>query len=216
MDRDICCVDDCNNFYDHIHDGKRYCNRHYDQFLKYGYTLKRTIYDPNEIIVYDSFAELILYDKKGNENGRAKIDIEDIEKCKKYKWHKHSGGNNKEYVFTKINGKQIRMHRYILSFYDTSYDIDHINGNSFDNRYKNLAIVTRQQNLMNQRKNLSNNKSGITGVHQHSQNKNWIAQITYNDKTYHLGSFEKFEDAIEVRYQAELKYFGKYKRSNFE
>ena len=40
----------------------------------------RKRYEPNEIIVKDNFAEIILYNKDKTERCRAIIDIEDINK----------------------------------------------------------------------------------------------------------------------------------------
>ena len=36
----------------------------------------------NEIIKYDDYAEMIIYDKKGNEKWRNLIDLDNIEKIK--------------------------------------------------------------------------------------------------------------------------------------
>jgi len=177
---------------------------------------KRTRFDPNEIVVYENYAEIVLYDKGGSERDRTLIDLEDIEKCKLHKWHKKESIRGKEYVFTRINGKPIRLHRYVLNYYDREFEIDHKDGNGLHNRKANLNTVTHQHNMMNQRKLPSNNTSGFIGITFHSQNKNWIAQIKINQKRIHLGCFENIEDAVKCRKEAELKYFGKNKLINFE
>ena len=46
------------------------------------------------------------------------------------------------------------------------------------------------------------NTSGYTGVKQAKSGK-WVAQISYDNKRLHLGSFYKLEDAIESRHKAE-------------
>ena len=56
----------------------------------------------------------------------------------------------------------------------------------------------------------SNNASGIIGVGWESRRNRWLAHITVNGKKYHLGYFEKKDDAIVARLEAELKYFGKF------
>ena len=38
----------------------------------------------------------------------------------------------------------------------------------------------------------------------------WRARITVENKEIHLGNFDNFQDAIEARQSAELKYFGEY------
>ena len=54
------------------------CRKHYLQYKRYGKVLKRTKYDSNEIIEYEDYAEIVLYNKSGNEVVRALIDKEDI------------------------------------------------------------------------------------------------------------------------------------------
>ena len=47
-----------------------------------------------------------------------------------------------------------------------------------------------------------NNTSGYKGVFQ--KRGKWAAQIQYKKKTYYLGSYERFEDAVDARKQAEM------------
>lgn len=170
---------------------------------------KRTRFDPNEIIVEENQAKIYLYDKYGNKKGETIIDLEDIEKCKLHKWHKKEGFRGKEYVFTRINRIPVRLHRFLLNYYEKEYEIDHIDGNGLNNKKENLRIVYHQENCRNQNKLLSNNKSGYTGVHWHTQNYNWTANIKINGKHIHLGSFENIEDAVAARKRGEEKYFTK-------
>ena len=52
------------------------------------------------------------------------------------------------------------------------------------------------------------NTSSVKGVY-YSNNK-WVASIQVNKKRIYLGSFDKFEDAVRVRKEAENKYFGEF------
>lgn len=58
----------------------------------------------------------------------------------------------------------------------------------------------------------SHNTSGRTGVGWDDRKRKWIAQIGYNSEVIYLGQFDNFEDAVEVRERAELKYFGRIKQ----
>lgn len=49
---------------------------------------------------------------------------------------------------------------------------------------------------------IASNKSGYNGVYKNS-NGMWIAQITFRNKTYYLGSFTDIRDAISARKQGE-------------
>lgn len=48
-----------------------------------------------------------------------------------------------------------------------------------------------------------NNTSGVTGVDWVSSKGLWRAMICFKGKRYYLGSYARFEDAVEVRKQAE-------------
>lgn len=52
----------------------------------------------------------------------------------------------------------------------------------------------------------SNNTSGCRGVYRRENNR-WRAAIGFQGKVYNLGSFEKYEDAVEARLSAEKKYY---------
>lgn len=195
----ICKVDGCN---DKTH-GKGYCNKHYRQFKRYG-KVRRTLKDPNEIILYDNYAEIILYDINSNEKAKTLIDLDDMHKVKKYKWCLDAYGyvrGGKE--------KKIQLHRFIMNC-PNDMVVDHVNLNPLDNRKMNLRICIKQQNEMN-RPLRNNNTSGITGVSLHKQTNKWRAYIQYNQKFIHLGLFDTKEEAIKAREQAEIKYFGEYR-----
>lgn len=178
-----------------------YCTKHYTQIRKFG-KVKRTKFDPNEIILYDNYAELILYDGRGNERARALIDLDDVEKIKQYKWCYSIG-------YVGCDELKIRLHRFIMNS-DKDAVVDHINGNKLDNRKCNLRICSQQQNTMNTCMH-SNNTSGYKGVTWDKNRNKWIAQITVNYKNIHLGRYENIEDAIKARKEAEVKYFGEYR-----
>jgi len=186
---------------------KNYCPKHAFQIERHGKILKRTRFDPNEIVLYDNYAEIILYHNDGSEKDRTIIDLNDVDRCKRHKWHKKYCNRGKSYVFTRIDGKPIRLHRFVLDFYDLELEIDHIDGNPLDNRKENLRKVTHQENMQNQTKLPKNNTSGYIGVVWNKSNKKWDAQIKTNKKRFYLGSFEKIEDAVEARKNGEKKYF---------
>ena len=178
------------------------CNKHYKQFLKFG-EIKRSRYDPNEIIEYDDYAEIILYNKDCEEIARTLIDLDDIDKVKQYRWHLRDNG----YVI--CESKKIRLHRLIMNCPDDKI-VDHINHDKLDNRKSNLRICTHQQNNMNVSKH-TNNSSGTPGVYRDSRSGKWVAQIRYNYKKISLGSYDTLEEAKEARKQAEIDIFGDYR-----
>lgn len=146
------------------------------------------------------------YTEKGEE---FLFDLEDYDKIKNNCWCT----NNEGYLISTVRGNRtefIFMSRVIMDISDNRYDVDHINHNVKDNRKSNLRIVTRSQNNMN-RSLQSNNTSGATGVCFDKRLNKWQARITVKRKTFNLGLFTDFKDAVNARKCAEIKYFGEYR-----
>ena len=118
------------------------------------------------------------------------------------------------YYRIKINGKEYVSHRlawlYMTGEWPTN-EIDHIDLNKLNNKWKNLREATHSQNMANVAL-LSNNTSGYKGVFWHKQNLKWMVQIKVNNKRIYLGSFVNKEDAVEAYKKAAKKYFGEFAR----
>lgn len=54
------------------------------------------------------------------------------------------------------------------------------------------------------------NSSGVRGVHWSRRQSRWIAQITFQGKKKHLGSFMTLKEAAEARREAEEQLFGEF------
>lgn len=153
-----------------------------------------------------NFKKYNVYDLSGeygiiwssNTNEEIYFDLEDAEKILKYCWSVDSTG----YPSAGIGGKMVRLH-VLLGFKWH----DHHNRNKLDNRKENLVKCTRQDNARNTSLQ-SNNTSGISGVYKSKKDNRWVAQITLEHKTKHVGMFKDKEDAIRARLQAEAKYYG--------
>lgn len=174
--------------------GKVYCNKHYNQIKKYGTpqdTNPRTTYDKNEIIVDGKIARVKLYDSQCNHIATTIIDSEDVNKIRYTKWKLSSSGYAAN--TPKFSGSNKHMHRVIL---DTDQFVDHINNNTLDNRKRNLRIVTKSQNAMNQ------NFKGVS----HNGAK-WYAHIKINQKMLNLGNYLDEEEALYARWYAEQVLF---------
>lgn len=68
--------------------------------------LSRTIYDKNEYILYSTYAEILLYNTKGEEVARTKVDLDKVEDLKNYKLYRRKHGGDKYYVALSINSKK--------------------------------------------------------------------------------------------------------------
>lgn len=177
--------------------GKGYCRTHYDQMRKYGRILdKRTRANRNDIIVHETFAEVLLRNKDGVEVARAIIDLGGINIVKQYKWSLKDNG----YVRTVINRKTIYLHRLLMKAKDGD-EIDHINLNKLDNRRQNLRFCTHAQNCWNR----TSEKRGVQKL-KRNLNKKYRANITVDGETIWLGYYLTEKEALEARVKAERKY----------
>lgn len=196
----ICKVEGCNCKVK----AKGYCSKHYTQLSKYG-KITRTRFDPNEIVEYDDYAEIVLYDKNCEEVNRALIDLDDVDKVNQYKWYMSHG-------YVRSATANTFLHRLVMNCPEEMV-IDHINHNPLDNRKSNLRICTKQQNNMN-KKFMSNNTSGCMGVYWTNREKRWISKICYKGEEICLGYYKTKEEAIEARKQAEIDLFGEYRNDD--
>jgi hypothetical protein len=102
------------------------------------------------------------------------------------------------YVSIRINGKLYKAHRLAwLHHYGTwpTNLIDHINGNTTDNRIVNLREATHSQNLSNVPA-WGTNTSGFKGVSWCRKRGRWKAQIRFQNKRKTIGLFETKQEAF--------------------
>ena len=189
---------------------KGLCYKHWKQLKEFGEFKdcnSRNKTDLNEIIFYDDYAEIIICDNNYNEKTRVLIDIEDSEKVKDFKWYI----DKNEYIVSKCKKtghKGLYLHRFIMNC-PKDMVVDHINHNTLDNRKFNLRICTQHENTFNKKEN--GNDKGVF-----LRGNKWIAQISYNYKNIYLGRFDTYEEALKVRKEAEIKYFGEFRNKENE
>jgi hypothetical protein len=132
---------------------------------------------------------------------------------KKEKWNEKKAILHNGYLRLKINvnnkqnkQKYVSVHRLVYKFHNPDWDIfdsstdnsiDHINGNTLDNRIENLRVVTHQGNQHNQvrAKGYSLTRSGRYGSH-----------IKLNNKKIHLGTYDTEDEARQAYLEAKKKY----------
>jgi hypothetical protein len=118
--------------------------------------------------------------------------------------------NNKPvngYLVIQIDNKKYKLHRlaFLLVNRKLPNVVDHINGNTLDNRWCNIRDCNMKENNRNASRR-KDNKSGISGVIWHKKFNKWQAQIKVNRKDIHLGLFLDKFDAICKRKSAENFY----------
>lgn len=202
----VCCVTNCTNkIHGSFRGGKEsYCRKHYNHMQRNGEILERTVFSSNKHIKHGIYTEIILYNNKCKETSRTKIDTEDIERIKRYKWRLSNTG----YVVTTLKSKDnLFLHRVICNTPKGMFT-DHKNNNKLDNRKKNLRIVDKHQNNINRKGLNKDNTSGHRGVHRY-KNSGWFARITIRGKVIFLGLYKDIKDAVKAIRKGEIKYLGK-------
>lgn len=164
-----------------------YCRNHYDEIRKYGtITNDRPKGKRNDYIIHNDYAELIIYGDNSIIKARVLIDIEDIDKLKKYSFRYQDGF----YVKTFIKNKTKYLHRIVMN-YDGELEIDHINRNKLDNRKSNLRIVDRITN--------ANNITRKNTLYISKVNRNLEKKYHLAIRNKHIGYYKTLEEAINVR-----------------
>lgn len=162
------------------------CRKHAVQVYRTGEVQSRTMSDLNDFNIFNNhYAEMICYDRKGNEKGRTRIDIEDMEKIRNAgSWCIDGGG----YV---MNGKHGALHRFLLGK-KKGYEIDHENRDKLDNTKQNLRFILHRFNTMNR---------NTINAYQ-SPNGRWTSYVCFLGKSYTLGTFDTFSEAQKLALKA--------------
>lgn len=155
------------------------------------------------------------YELKASKGYVVQVDECDFEIFSKFKWTSmvHVGKTQtRVYIYRRINGKCMMLHRLIMNAPD-GVDVDHINNDTLDNRRSNLRLATRSQNLANNRRAIG--RSGYRGVHIDKRNGSVTAQIYQNSKPNYLGRFKDILQAALAYDQAAFLRFGEFAKLNF-
>jgi hypothetical protein len=143
------------------------------------------------------------------------VDGDDFEIMSTSKWcaMKHGRGGAYAVRWNRKAGKHEYMHRVIMNP-GKGFDVDHINGDTLDNRRENLRVCSRAENVRNRAKTKRKTLSKYKGVCWHKGRNIWVSYICYNHKTTHLGAFAREEDAARAYNEKAIELFGDFARLN--
>lgn len=140
---------------------------------------KETAYNINKKYNHFEIINDTVYVHIDNDKNKIMLcDIEDWENLKECYWRDMNG-----YAAALLNYKHIKFHRIVMNVDKSKICIDHVNGNTFDNRKVNLRLCNQQENSFNRDKN-SNNTSGYKGVVFDKERNKWRGTIQFNGKHY--------------------------------
>lgn len=166
--------------------------------LKTGNSTKCDNHPLNDFEIFGDYA-LVDVSTPSHTNKKAKIDLDDLEKIVyqqgqkvKSKWLYHDSAPGSAWgKYVVDSRRKRRMHREIVDC-PPHMLVDHINGDTLDNRKRNLAIVTAAQNNRNMRRHKLN-AAGATGVI--LKDGLWVASIQIDHQKIFLGSYNTKEEA---------------------
>jgi hypothetical protein len=141
------------------------------------------------------------------------IDDEDYEKIIQHNWFPCTPGKLTYFFFyERENGKRhyYKLHRFLLNAPEGSV-VDHIDGNTLDNRKANLRITDWKGNARNHGLS-STNTSGYRGVKYDKEKNRWRATIQIKENHIHLGYYPSKEIASYIYEEATKIIFGEYYR----
>lgn len=130
----------------------------------------------NTIELHKEYA-VIIVEKTGDASylERVLIDIEDISIVGKIRI------TNQRYAYTCRTPSSNVAHLVMGHTSNMETVVDHINGNSLDNRKSNLRIVTQKENAGNRTKH-SRNNTGVVGISYRSSGKYKYYRATVSDR----------------------------------
>lgn len=183
------------------------CGKEYNilaHSLTTGNTRRCDDHPKNEWVVKDGVL-MIDVSTPTNKNKWAIVDLEDFDKVlkrvPKTKWLYHDSAPGEPWgKYVVDSNRKTRLHRFVCGVTGNALVVDHVNGDTLDNRKSNLKIVTRAENNMNMRMR-KDNTSGCVGVVR--KDGRWSATIQKGGETFHLGIYDTFKEARASRKGAE-------------
>lgn len=138
------------------------------------------------------------------------VDEDVYEWASKTKWHACQAMGKNVYAVGFADGKKVKLHRLIAAA-RAGEEVDHINGDSLDNRKDNLRCCSHAENMRNQKARAKKvpARKGVYYVPTQKTNP-WRAVAWDGVRTIHLGYFPTEEQAYETYRKKAKEIYGEF------
>lgn len=164
----------------------------------------------NERLVYNPGNGLLHWKER-----KPVLDLETMRWNAQYAGQEAGNKQDDGYIRLGFDGVKLAAHRVIWAMAIGAWPkivIDHINGDTSDNRFCNLREASISQNTWNQR-TFKTNTSGYKGVSFFRRTGRWKACISANGKREFLGYFDTAELASAAYSEAANRLHGEFARA---
>lgn len=124
----------------------------------------------------------------------ALVSDEDYERVSALKWYAAVTSRNYVYACRGQNGARLYLHRYLAG--REGMVVDHINGDTLDNRRENLRAVSVGVNTVNQHRPPKSN-CGVRNVHRNGRGR-YLAKIVRDGRQIFIGSYATADEASQA------------------
>jgi hypothetical protein len=136
-------------------------------------------------------------------------DVASETQIKQFHW-RTTKKKNKFYVCTgqsKKGNKILYLHNLLMDFQPNGvFVVDHINGNSLDNRKENLRIIPVLHNKQNNTVRKDNKSTGLRGISFDKSIKKYSVDFHNKGKRFYFKPFKTLTEAAYIRYLCETTY----------
>lgn len=152
--------------------------------------------------------------KLRNSNRTVLVDEDDFAYLNLFIWKIQLKNGEYKDVCSTHYGKIVRVSRIVMNVDNPDIFVDHINGNTLDNRKSNLRLATAKQNSRNIGKRKGKFTSKYKGVNYNKKAKKYSARINTDNGRLFLGYFETEQEAAEIYNKAALEHHKQFARLN--
>lgn len=142
------------------------------------------------------------------------VDASDHDLVMRHNWHADKINEAGFYVARRLPGRKIEYLHRLLAGAENGLQVDHIDGDTLNNRRSNLRACTARQNQRN-RKPWSRGTSKFKGVSWSTSGRKWRAGIKVGTKSRSLGRFTNELEAARAYDRAASEHFGEFAWLNF-